>query len=130
MARAGGATHVINAGAAEARDEVLRLTDGLGADVVYDVTGAASVFPAALRLLRRFGRLVLLGDAGAPSEQRLTGDVVTRGLHVIGAHDSNPPAESGDHAYWSSGRMYELFFTYLQRGNMASTLDYPPLRAG
>jgi 2-desacetyl-2-hydroxyethyl bacteriochlorophyllide A dehydrogenase len=118
LARAHGATAVLHAGAGEARDEVLRLTDGLGADVVYDVTGAPAVFPTALRLLRRFGRLVLLGDTGTPTEQRLTGDVVTKGLHIIGAHDGNPPAESTDHAYWSSQRMAELFFTYLQRGDM------------
>jgi threonine dehydrogenase-like Zn-dependent dehydrogenase len=118
MARAHGATDVVNAGVAEAREAVLHLTEGRGADVVYDVTGAPSVFPEALRLLRRFGRLVLLGDTGTPAEQRLTGDVVTRGLRIVGAHDSNPPAESTDHAYWSHPRMTELFFTYLQRGDM------------
>jgi 2-desacetyl-2-hydroxyethyl bacteriochlorophyllide A dehydrogenase len=118
LARAHGATVAVNAGAAEARDEVLHLTDGLGVDVVYDVTGAPSVFPAALGLLRRFGRLVLLGDTGTPTEQRLTGDVVTKGLRIVGAHDGNPPATSSDHAYWSHARMTELFFTYLQRGDM------------
>ena len=90
LASAHGATNLINAAAAEAREDVLRLTENAGADVVYDVTGAPSVFPSALRLLRRFGRLVLLGDTGTPTEQRLTGDVVTRGLQIIGAHDSNP----------------------------------------
>jgi 2-desacetyl-2-hydroxyethyl bacteriochlorophyllide A dehydrogenase len=113
-----GATIAVNAGVADARDEVLELTDGLGADAVYDVTGASSVFPAALRLLHRFGRLVLLGDTGTPTEQRLTGDVITKGLQIVGAHDNNPPSESTDHAYWSHARMTQLFFTYLQRGDM------------
>jgi 2-desacetyl-2-hydroxyethyl bacteriochlorophyllide A dehydrogenase len=118
LACARGATAAVNASAADAREEVLRLTDGPGVDVVYDVTGAPGVLPSALRLLRRFGRLVLLGDTGTPTEQRLTGDVVTKGLRIVGAHDSNPPAESSDHAYWSHARMTELFFAYLQRGDM------------
>ncbi|MBV9282602.1 MAG: zinc-binding alcohol dehydrogenase, partial [Chloroflexi bacterium] len=97
LARAHGATEVLHTGVAEARDAVLRLTDGCGVHVVYDVTGAPRVFPAALGLLRRFGRLVLLGDTGTPGEQHLTGDVITRGLRIIGAHDGNPPVESTDH---------------------------------
>lgn len=118
LAQAHGATDLIDAGVDEARDAVLRLTDGAGVHVVYDVTGASRVFPAALGLLRRFGRLVLLGDTGTPEAQHLTGDVITRGLRIIGAHDGNPPVESTDHAYWSHPRMTELFFTYLQRGDM------------
>jgi 2-desacetyl-2-hydroxyethyl bacteriochlorophyllide A dehydrogenase len=118
MAQGHGATTALAMSADEARERVLDLTNNLGADLVYDVTGAAPVFPAALRLLRRFGRLVLLGDTGTPGEQRLTGDVVTKGLTIVGAHDSNPPPASSDHAYWSHQRMTDLFFTYLLRGDM------------
>ncbi len=113
-----GATATLALNVDEARSEVLKLTDGMGANVVYDVTGAAAVFAPALRLLRRFGRLVLLGDTGSPTAQHLVGDVVTKGLTIIGAHDSNPPSLSTEHAYWSRKRMAELFFTYLQRGDM------------
>jgi threonine dehydrogenase-like Zn-dependent dehydrogenase len=118
MASAHGATVTLAMGVEEAREHVLRLTEGIGADVVYDVTGAAPVFSSALTLLRRFGRLVLLGDTGDPAQQHLTSDLITKGLSVIGAHDSNPPASSTDHAYWSKRRMVELFFTYLARGEM------------
>lgn len=118
MAKAHGATTVLAMDAAQARDTIFELTDGNGADVVYDVTGAAVVFEAAQQLLRRFGRLVLLGDTGTPSGQHLTGNVITRGLTIVGAHDNNPPAISTDHAYWSHPRMAQLFFTYLQRGDM------------
>ena len=118
MARSHGATVTLAMGAQEAREHILALTDGAGADVVYDVTGAAPVFSIALTLLRRFGRLVLLGDTGAPTEQHLTGDVINKALSIVGAHDSNPPATSTDHAYWNKLRMAELFFTYLLRGDM------------
>ncbi|HEX4203315.1 MAG TPA: zinc-binding dehydrogenase [Ktedonobacteraceae bacterium] len=133
MAKEHGATTVLAMDAARARDTIFDLTDGNGADVVYDVTGAAVVFESAQQLLRRFGRLVLLGDTGTPSGQHLTGNVITRGLTIVGAHDTNPPATSTDHAYWSHQRMARLFFTYLQRGDMRVsdlvTHRYAPLEA-
>jgi len=118
MARNHGATHTIAVGAGDAIEEALRLTGGAGADVVYDVTGHSAVFVAALKMAKRFGRVIILGDTGSPSEQRLTSDVITRGLRIIGAHDNNPPLESTDHAYWSHAKMAELLFTYLARGDI------------
>lgn len=118
MACQHGATTALAQNVGDAQAEVMRLTGGLGASVVYEVTGAPAVFQKALPLLRRFGKLVLLGDTGTPSEQRLTGDVVVKGLTIVGAHDTNPPPEATDHAYWSHRKMTDLFFDYLQRGDM------------
>jgi threonine dehydrogenase-like Zn-dependent dehydrogenase len=118
MAAAHGATATLEMPVAEARPEIERRTDGRGADVVYDVTGHAAVFSAALPLARRFGKLLLLGDTGSPSEQCLTSDVVTRGVRIIGAHDNNPPPAATDHAWWTHANMARLFFTYLERGQM------------
>ncbi|MBU6352357.1 MAG: zinc-binding dehydrogenase [Chloroflexi bacterium] len=118
LARRSGATATLACSAAAALQAVQELTGGRLADVVYDVTGHPAVFPAALGLARRFGTVLLLGDAGTPHQQHLTGDVVTRGLRVVGAHDSNPPATATDHAYWTHQNMIELFFTYLARGQM------------
>jgi threonine dehydrogenase-like Zn-dependent dehydrogenase len=121
MAQSHGATAILPMGAREAREFILDMTEGAGADVVYDITGSARVFESALALPRRFGRLVLLGDTGSPSAQHLTGDVVTKGLSILGAHDSNPPADSTDHAYWSHKRMADLFYTFLLRADMRVT---------
>ena len=118
MAQAHGATVILPMGVEEARESILAMTEGAGAEVVYDITGSPRAFANALALPRRFGRLVLLGDTGSPSAQYLTGDVVTRGLSILGAHDSNPPAQSTDHAYWSHQRMAHLFYTYVLRGDM------------
>jgi len=118
MARQHGATHCIEASAAEARASVMEITGGRGADVVYEVTGNAAVLPAALGLVRTLGKLLLLGDTGTPSEQRLTPDVVTRGLRIIGAHDVNPPAVGTDHTPWGRVEMAELFFEYVARGEL------------
>ena len=118
LARESGATQGLQASVQDAREAVLDLTGGKGAHTVYDITGVAGVFEQALPLVRRFGTLLLLGDAGSPTEQRLTGDVLLRGLRIVGAHDSNPPAESSDYAEWNEARMTELFFRFLERGDM------------
>jgi 2-desacetyl-2-hydroxyethyl bacteriochlorophyllide A dehydrogenase len=118
MATKHGATVALESTAADVRDAVMDLTDGVGADLVYDVTGAAPVLPSALGLVRRFGKLLLLGDSGRPGQQNLTGDLVTRGISLIGAHDSNPPTVPSDHTPWSNPTMGRLFFSYLQRGRM------------
>ena len=118
MAAAHGATATIPLPVEEAREEVLRLTGGVGAEVVYDVTGNARVLEHALPLVKKLGRLMILGDSGMPSQQRLTRDVVPRSLRIIGAHDTNAPRPSSDHAFWSHAEMIRLFFTYVARGDM------------
>ena len=118
LAKAGGASHVLGCGAGEAKDEVWRLTRGRGADVVYDVTGHPAVLAPALGLARDFGRLLLLGDSPRPGEQRLSPDVISRGVSIVGAHDTHALARPNPHFYWTNGNMGALFFHYLQSGQM------------
>lgn len=118
MAAAHGATTTLAMTAEAAREYVLELTEGEGVNVVYDITGFASVFPSAIRLAGDYGKVIILGDTGSPGKQQLTGDVITKGLRIIGAHDMHAPAVSTARDYWSHKRMAELFFTYLQRGDM------------
>jgi 2-desacetyl-2-hydroxyethyl bacteriochlorophyllide A dehydrogenase len=118
MARDHGATQTLQMPVEEARGQVLALTDDRLADVVYDVTGHPPVFSHALGLARRFGTVLLLGDTGTPADQRLTSDVITRGVRIVGAHDSDAPLVVSDRAYWTQENMGRLFLTYLQRGQM------------
>ena len=118
MARAHGATQTLEMGVQDARDSVMKLTEGRGADVVYDITGHPSVFAPALGLARRFGTLLLLGDTGSPGEQRLTSDVVTRGVKIVGAHDGHSISHVSDTDLWTEHNMERLFFTYVARGQM------------
>jgi 2-desacetyl-2-hydroxyethyl bacteriochlorophyllide A dehydrogenase len=116
-----GATDVIKGTAAEAKDQVKAITATLGidgADVVYDVTGHPAVLAQALPLARRFGKVVLLGDAGDPSRQNLTIDVITRGVRIVSAHDCNPPQIPTPLARWSSVQMHDAFLTWMTRGDI------------
>ena len=114
-ALAHGATAAFCGSAADAKDFVLEHTDGVLADVAYDVTGHYAVFPMALQLARRFGKVILQGDSPHPSKQHLTADVLTRQLRVIGSHNENLPPQ---YAHWSMRRQAQLFMQYLQRGQM------------
>lgn len=118
MARSHGATQVLQMGVGDAKEKVWELTKNRGADVVFDVTGHPAVFPHALGLARRFGKLLLLGDAGTPSQQCLTSDVMTRGVRIIGAHDGDAPPVASDYHFWTRDNMSALFFDYVARGQM------------
>lgn len=118
LARLHGATHTLEMGVEEAGDAVFEITEGRGADVVYDITGHPQVLSGALPLLRKFGKLIIVGDAGAPSEQHLTSDVIARGLQIIGAHAGNPPAVASDENRWTRVNMAHLFFHYLEQNQM------------
>jgi len=110
-ALAHGASHAIAADAAGARDEVLAQTNGEGAAVVFDVTGSEPVFADALKLARRHGTVVLLGDAGHPAQQRLAPELLLNGLRVVGAHFEHADADG-------RRRMAAQFFEALQYGSV------------
>lgn len=118
MAAAHGATHALEMDAAGAEATIAELTGGRMADIVFDVTGHPAVFSGATKLLRRFGRLVLIGDAGAPSAQALTSDVMMKDLQILAAHGGNAPAEASDFARWSHTEMVRVFYKFLERGQM------------
>lgn len=118
MARQHGATTAQGFRVEEAREEVYRLTDGMGAELVYDITGIAAVFSQALGLLRKNGRLLLLGDTGSPASQTLTSDVLLKGAKIIGAHEINAPYVATEHCYWSHQNMAQLFYSYVARKDM------------
>jgi len=110
-----GATAAFCGSAADAKDFVLEHTDGILADVVYDVTGHYAVFPMALQLVRRFGKVILQGDSPHPSKQHLTHDVLTRQLRVMGSHNESLPPQ---YAHWTGKHQAQLFLQYVQRKQM------------
>ncbi len=126
-----GATAAFCGSAADAKDFVLEHTDDQLADVVYDVTGYFAVFPMALQLARRFGKVILQGDSPHPSKQHLTHDVLTRQLRVLGSHNEALPLQ---YAHWTAKRQAELFLKYVQRKQMnvadLITHRFDPAKAG
>jgi len=61
LARDFGATHSIEAGERNVADEVRALTDGRGADYVFDTVGTPATISQALEGTRKGGAIVLTG---------------------------------------------------------------------
>jgi threonine dehydrogenase-like Zn-dependent dehydrogenase len=117
-ATAHGATHALGLDAGAARDAVGELTDSRMLDVVFDATGHPAVLASAIQLVRRLGRVVLVGDTPTPSEQRLGPGVVSNAVAILGIHALTRPEVSDDFHPWSAGEIAGLFFDYLQQGRM------------
>jgi 2-desacetyl-2-hydroxyethyl bacteriochlorophyllide A dehydrogenase len=115
IAEAHGATHIFAGTAGDAEEFVRDCTDGEMADVVYDVTGHYSVLPQALKLPKRFGKLILLGDSPQATLQHLTHDLITRQLSIIGSHNIQMQPEF---AHWTAAKQALLFMDYVRRGLM------------
>lgn len=122
-AQALGATHTIAAGAADALPQVAALTDGRMLDVVFDITGHPAVLAPATELLRKLGRLVLLGDTPTPSRQHLGPRVVGHSITILGMHGFMFPQHSTPFNQWTAATMTAVFFDLLAQGRM----DMAPL---
>lgn len=62
VAKMKGADHLINTSEGSFREQVKALTDGRGADVIYDPVGG-DVFDESMRCIATFGRLLVIGFA-------------------------------------------------------------------
>jgi NADPH2:quinone reductase len=82
-AAAHGADHGIDYKTEDVRERVLALTDGRGADVVYDPVGGA-VFDASLRCTAPDGRLLAVGFASGTVPQIPANRLLVKNLSVIG----------------------------------------------
>jgi L-iditol 2-dehydrogenase len=88
VARAWGATDTISIEELDpdARlEEVMRLTDGHGADVTFEASGGRGAVGEGLRMAARAGRYVLIGATGAGVQEIEPHFIINRGLSVLGS---------------------------------------------
>ena len=83
LVREHGADGVINYATEKFADEVLRLTDGRGADLILDAVGKPT-FEEGLRCLAPFGHLILYGRAGGPTDPLNVATLSPKSLKVSG----------------------------------------------
>ncbi len=84
-ARVHGADHVINYRQQDFRQEVLDLTDGRGADVIFDPVGG-DVFDTSLRCIAPEGRIIPIGFAGGGVPKIPANIVLVKNITVIGLY--------------------------------------------
>ena len=93
VARAHGADHTVDSEDPDLRGRLRELTDGRGADVVYDPVGGA-VFDASLRAIAWEGRIVSIGFASGQVPQIPANLLLVKNASVIGF-------------YWGSYRKHD-----------------------
>lgn len=110
LAADAGAIPIAGAPASDLLERVTRELGGERPPIVIDSTGNAAVLRTAFSLTANHGVVVLLGDTGTPGGQTLTGDVISRGLRLVGAHDvHNTPA-------WNNPVSADRFFSFVADG--------------
>jgi threonine dehydrogenase-like Zn-dependent dehydrogenase len=117
-AKAHGADEILPMNVEQAYQEVMRLTKEHKLDVIFEITGNSSVLSACIPLLRKFGRLVLLGDSSTPTSQYLGPGVVSNSLSILGIHGSMVPEYKSELSPWTASEMTQLFFDFLVQGRM------------
>ena len=93
VAREHGADHVARQRGPRPQEQVRELTDGRGADVVYDPVGGA-VFDASLRAIAWEGRIVIVGFASGQVPQIPANLLLVKNASVLGF-------------YWGSYRKHD-----------------------
>jgi len=93
VVKAHGADHVIDTSAADLRGQIKALTDGHGADVVFDPIGG-DVFDQSLRSLAWGGRLLVIGFAGGRIQQIPANILLVKNVSAVGF-------------YWGSYRKHD-----------------------
>ena len=83
VAKAAGADELINYSDSSLKDEVKRLTNGQGADVIYDPVGG-DLFDAAIRSIAWNGRLLVVGFASGRIPELPVNLTLLKGAAVVG----------------------------------------------
>lgn len=78
-----GADHLIDYRTEDIRERVKQLTDGRGADAVYDPVGG-SAFDASLRATAQMGRILVVGFASGTVPQIPANILLVKNISVIG----------------------------------------------
>lgn len=86
LAKKFGATHVLNPSQVDVVKEIKRMTEGYGADIYIEATGAPASVVQGLDCLRRLGRFVEMSVFGQPVTVDWSIISDTKELDVLGVH--------------------------------------------
>ncbi|MGC4018109.1 MAG: alcohol dehydrogenase catalytic domain-containing protein [Muricomes sp.] len=86
-ARGQGADRVIDPSAEDLKEEVLKETAGMGADIVIDAVGV--LLPEAIRAVKRGGSILLFGQNGSARQELCQNDITAKGITIYGNYIGN-----------------------------------------
>ena len=88
IARQAGADEVINYSDGELKEKVKALTDGKGADVIYDPVGGP-LFDQCMRCINWYGRVLIVGFVGGDIPKLPTNLILLKSCQVVGVFYGN-----------------------------------------
>mgnify|MGYP005851869083 CR=1 FL=1 len=118
MARAHGATHVLHMDVQSARAPVEEISQGRMLDAVWDVTGHPAALSPCVQLLRKLGRVVLVGDTPNPTQQSVGPGVLSNSIAILGVHGAISAPAYSEFTPWTRAEMTALFYDYVLQGRM------------
>jgi len=118
LAKKHGATHIFKGDVKDSMETISRITGGKMADTVFDITGLPQILSSATKLLRRLGKVIMLGDNTMPSKQFMGPNVVSDSISILGIHGSITPSTPNEFNPWTRREMAALFFEFILGGRM------------
>ena len=94
LAREMGATHVVNVQKEDLSEVVLGLTGGKGVDAWVECSGAPGAIAAGLKLVRKTGKVVLIGLVGPETIPIAWNSLLYKELDIAGCFSSPPSSWS------------------------------------
>ncbi|MCF9019898.1 zinc-binding dehydrogenase [Pseudomonas syringae] len=127
VAKNAGADELINYTDTSLKDEIKRLTNGNGADVIYDPVGG-DLFDQAIRAIAWNGRLLVVGFASGRIPELPVNLALLKGASVVGVFwGSFAQRQPQDNA-----ANFKQLFTWFEQGKLKPLVSqvYPLERAG
>ncbi len=112
-----GADAVIS-GDGDVPGQVREATGGHMADVVFEVTGNPAVIQEECRVLRRFGRAVILSSPRGPTSFDFHDFCNGPSITIIGAHNGSTPQCETVFSQWTWARNTELYVKLIADGEL------------
>ena len=127
VAKDHGADHVINYRVENFRDHVLQITDGAGANAIYDPVGG-EIFAESLRCIAPEGRIMPVGFAGGTIQQIPANILLVKNITVCGLNMGYYVGWSPDDVRHKYGdRMRELMgqlFSWFESGYLNPLISH------
>jgi 2-desacetyl-2-hydroxyethyl bacteriochlorophyllide A dehydrogenase len=113
-----GADHVLNPLEVDLVEEIEKLTEGKGADVIIEATGNPEVIHNAFKLAGEYGRLIILGSPRGTSEVNFYPEIHKKGIRIIGAHERTRPKHESYHGWWTQRDDSSLVLMLISSGRL------------
>lgn len=116
ISRMNGATYIVNASRLSVEDEVMRITQGRGVNVVVECTGNPKVMPQAFKIAALGGRIVMIGSMHGTVELDLYTEVQRKQLTLYGLHASHCPSVPTVQWPWTRRMEKDLALSMIAKG--------------